>query len=77
MGINALYSHTQKKSGFLPISSEVEFAEVGVVRVALVSMGEHIGLLDNWYTTPDEGTFGLDSVPYLNLPDKCAQENEG
>jgi len=76
MGINALYSHTQKKSGFLPISSEVEFAEVGVVRVALVSMGEHIGLLDNWYTTPDEGTFGLDSVPYLNLPDKCAQENE-
>jgi len=63
MGINALYSHTQKKSGFLPISSEVEFAEVGVVRVALVSMGEHIGLLDNWYTTPDEGNkVPLDSI---------------
>ena len=43
------------RSGFLPISSEVELAEVGVVRVALVSMGEHIGLLDNWYTLPDEG----------------------
>jgi len=55
MGINCLYSHTQRKSGFLPISSEVELAEVGVVRVALVSMGEHIGLLDNWYTLPDEG----------------------
>lgn len=55
MGINCLYSHAQRKSGFLPISSEVELAEVGVVRVALVSMGEHIGLLDNWYTQPDEG----------------------
>jgi len=55
MGVNCLYSHTQRKSGFLPISSDVELAEVGVVRVALVSMGEHIGLLDNWYTLPDEG----------------------
>jgi len=55
MGINSLYSHAQRKSGFLPISSDVEVAEVGVVRVALVSMGENISLLDNWYTLPDEG----------------------
>jgi len=55
MGINCLYSQVQRKSGFLPISSEVDLAEVGVVRVALVSMGEHIGLLDNWYTLPEEG----------------------
>ena len=28
---------------------------MGVVRVALVSMGENISLLDNWYSLPDEG----------------------
>jgi len=75
MGINCLYSHSQRKSGFLPISSEVELAEVGVVRVALVSMGEHIGLLDNWYTLPDEGSSELDPFPDLNLPDQRSQEN--
>jgi len=76
MGINCLYSHAQKKSGFLPISSEVELAEVGVVRVALVSMGEHIGLLDNWYTLPDEGSAEFDSFPDFYLPNQCSQENQ-
>jgi len=75
MGINSLYTHAQRKSGFLPISSEVELAEVGVVRVALVSMGEHISLLDNWYTLPDAGSSELDTVPNLYLPDQCVEEN--
>jgi len=75
MGINSLYSHVQRKSGFLPISSDVEVAEVGVVRVALVSMGENISLLDNWYTLPDEGSSQLDTVPDLNLPSQCVEEN--
>jgi len=75
MGINSLYSHAQRKSGFLPISSDVEVAEVGVVRVALVSMGENISLLDNWYTLPDEGSSQLDTVPDLNLPSQCVEEN--
>merc|ERR1719309_392023 len=75
MGINCLYSQVQRKSGFLPISSEVDLAEVGVVRVALVSMGEHIGLLDNWYTLPDEGASELDPFPDFNIPDQRSQEN--
>merc|ERR1712142_369563 len=75
MGINSLYSHAQRKSGFLPISSEVDVAEVGVVRVALVSMGEIISLLDNWYTLPDEGSSELDPFPDLHLPDQRVEEN--
>merc|ERR1719317_129459 len=75
MGINSLYSHAQKKSGFLPISSDVEVAEVGVVRVALVSMGENISLLDNWYSLPDEGSSELNTVPDLHLPAHRAEEN--
>jgi len=75
MGINCLYNHAQKRSGFLPISSEVDMAEVGVVRVALVSMGEHISLLDNWYSQP-EGASELDPFPDIYVPPQCSQENQ-
>eukprot|EP00091_Calanus_sinicus_P005623 TRINITY_DN16084_c0_g1_i1.p1 TRINITY_DN16084_c0_g1~~TRINITY_DN16084_c0_g1_i1.p1 ORF type:complete len:110 (-),score=10.82 TRINITY_DN16084_c0_g1_i1:85-414(-) len=37
-------------------------------------MGEHIGLLDNWYTLPDEGSSELDPFPDFNLPDQRSQE---
>jgi len=53
IGVNCLYNQAKKRCGFVPIVSEVELAEVGLVRVAMVSMGEHLGLLNNWYSLPD------------------------
>ena len=45
------------RNGFLPISSEVVGSELGVVRVAVVGLGQgsNIANLDNWYSQPDEG----------------------
>ena len=45
------------RNGFLPISSEVAGSELGVVRVAVVGLGQgrNINNLDNWYSQPDEG----------------------
>ena len=45
------------RNGFLPISSEVDTAEVGVLRLAMVSLGSHQNLthdLDTWYSLPDQ-----------------------
>ena len=44
------------RNGFLPISSEVDNVEVGVVRVALVSLASRGSMtrdLDTWYTLPE------------------------
>merc|ERR550525_259083 len=38
--IKFLNSHAQRKNGFLPISSEVVGSELGVVRVAVVGLGQ-------------------------------------
>ena len=45
------------RNGFLPISSEVVGSELGVVRVAVVGLGQgkNIANLHNWYSQPDEG----------------------
>jgi len=36
--------------------------EVGVLQVALVTLGRHIGLLNNWYCLPEENEIPTDSV---------------
>jgi len=54
--INFIHCHSQRKNGFLPISSEVDNVEVGVVRVALVSLASRGSItrdLDTWYTLPE------------------------
>ena len=50
----SLYHH---RNGFLPISSEVVGSELGVVRVAVVGLGQGSNMtnLHNWYSQPDEG----------------------
>ena len=49
--------HLHRRNGFLPISSEVAGSELGVVRVAVVGLGQrnNINNLQNWYSRPDEG----------------------
>ena len=49
--------HHRHRNGFLPISSEVVGSELGVVRVAVVGLGQrkNINNLHNWYSQPDEG----------------------
>ena len=43
------------RHGFLPISSELDSAEVGAVRVAVVGLGARDSgdTLDSWYSLPD------------------------
>ena len=43
------------RHGFLPISSELDTAEVGAVRVAVVGLGARDtgDTLDTWYSLPD------------------------
>ena len=45
------------RHGFLPISSELDSAEVGAVRVAVVGLGARDSgdTLDSWYSLPDTG----------------------
>ena len=45
------------RHGFLPISSELDSAEVGAVRVAVVGLGarDRGDTLDSWYSLPDTG----------------------
>ena len=45
------------RHGFLPISSELDTAEVGAVRVAVVGLGTRDSgdTLDTWYSLPDTG----------------------
>ena len=49
--------HLHPRNGFLPISSEVAGSELGVVRVAVVGLGQgkNVKNLENWYSQPDEG----------------------
>lgn len=82
--INFIHNHSQKKNGFLPINSDVDNAEVDVIRVALVSLASRGSLtreLDTWYTLPeqdqlgDTGTPELHPLPYLDVPAPSSEEN--
>jgi hypothetical protein len=48
MGPNFIYFGAQKY-GYRPIPSEIDTAELELLRDALVSMGNDVGLLDKWY----------------------------
>lgn len=87
--INFLNAHSQRKNGFLPITSEVETAETSVMRVALVGLGGHVRGsrdLDTWYTLPETpepchvvemaGPSQLDPVPALHVPAGLAQAGQ-
>ena len=79
--INFLYSHVHRKyklfvtkiqlsnsarAGFLPITSELGGAEVGVMRVAVVGLGEvSVSNLDHWYSSPDQGNKVMTPILYL------------
>ena len=79
--INFLHSHGHRKykvvmsipgtnsvsrAGFLPISSEVAGAELGVVRVAVVGLGQvSVSSLDHWYSPPDQGNKVMTPILYL------------
>ena len=54
------------RAGFLPISSEVGGAEVGLVRVAVVGLGQvSVTSLDHWYSPPDQGNKVMTHILYL------------
>lgn len=80
--IKFLNSHAQRKNGFLPISSEVAGSELGVVRVAVVGLGQgkNMANLHNWYSQPDEGEWPgsseLSPVPHLHLPAQCPEKDQ-
>jgi len=73
-----LHSHAQRKNGFLPISSEVCGPELGVVRVAVVGLGQgnNINNLNNWYSRPEEGSYELCPLSNLHLPAQCPEEDQ-
>ena len=48
MGPNFIYFGAQKY-GYRPIPSEIDTAELALLREALVSMGNDVHLLDKWY----------------------------
>jgi len=48
MGPNFIYFGAQKY-GYRPIPSEIDTAELGILREALVSMGNDVHLIDKWY----------------------------
>jgi len=50
------------KESFISLKNELLPAEVGVLQVALVTLGRHIGLLNNWYCQPEETEIPTDSV---------------
>lgn len=67
MGPNFIYFGAQKY-GYRPIPSEIDTAELELLRDALVQMGNDVHLLDKWYRkdankvsylTSNRGTFAL------------------
>lgn len=89
--INFLSNHHYRKNGFLPMPSDVDTAEIGVLRLAMVSLGSHHSLtrdLDTWYTLPEthdhqlarqedsSDSVQLNSVSHFDLPCPCSQEDQ-
>jgi len=62
VGLNGLFIPTPRKGNFISLKNELLPVEVGVLQVALVTLGRHIGLLNNWYCLPEENEIPTDSV---------------